>query len=75
VLESLDSADQSLCKLTKMMMRFPTASPPLLVQGGLVLSGSEEAEFLADSLEAQFQPVNDLSSSAVIEVVNKAMRA
>jgi hypothetical protein len=47
----------------------------LLVPGGLALSDSEEAEALADSLEAQFQPVKDLSSPAVIEVVNEAMFA
>jgi hypothetical protein len=45
------------------------------VPGGLALSDSEKAEALADSLEAQFQPVNDLSDPAVIEMVNEAMRA
>jgi hypothetical protein len=44
VLESLDSADQSLWKLTKRVIRFPTPSPPLLVRGGLALSDSEKAE-------------------------------
>jgi hypothetical protein len=33
-LESLDSADQSLWKLTRRVMRVPTPSPPLLVPGG-----------------------------------------
>jgi hypothetical protein len=47
----------------------------LLVPGGLAFSHSEKAEALADSLEAQFQPVNDPSLTAVIEVVNEAMRA
>jgi hypothetical protein len=42
---------------------------------GLALSDSEIAEALADSLEAQFQPVNYPSVPAVIEVVNEAMRA
>jgi hypothetical protein len=42
---------------------------------GLALSDSEKAKAIADSLEAQFQPVNDLSVPAVIEVVNEAMRA
>jgi hypothetical protein len=56
-------------------MRVPTPSPPLLVPGGLALSDSEKAEALADSLEAPFQPVNDPSPPAVIEVVNEAMRA
>jgi hypothetical protein len=74
-LESLDSADHSLWKLTRRVMRVPTPSPPLFVPGGLVLSDSEKAEALADSLEAQFQPVNNPSSSAVIGVVNEAMRA
>jgi len=56
-------------------MRFPTPSPPLFTPGGLTLSDSEKAEALADSLEAQFQPVNSLSEGAVIEVVNEAMQA
>jgi hypothetical protein len=33
VLESLESADQSLWKLTKRVMRVPTPSPLLLVPG------------------------------------------
>jgi hypothetical protein len=74
-LESLDSEDQSLWKITKRVMRVPTPSPPLLVPGGLALSDSEKAEAIADSLEAQLQPVNDPSDPAVIEMVNKAMRA
>jgi hypothetical protein len=45
------------------------------VSGGLALSDSEKAETLADSLEAQFQPMNDPSEPAVIEMVNGAMRA
>jgi hypothetical protein len=69
-LESLDSEDQSLWKVTKRVMRVPTPSSPLLVLGGLALSDSEKAEALADSLEAQFQPVNDPSDPAVIEMVN-----
>ena len=56
-------------------MRIPTPSPPLVTPGGLALSDSEKAEALADSLASQFQPVNDPSVPAVIEVVNKAMRA
>jgi hypothetical protein len=74
-LESLDSEDQSLWKMTKRVMRVPTPSPPLQVPGGPVLPDSENAEALADSLEAQFQPVNDPSDTAVIEMVNEAMRA
>jgi hypothetical protein len=33
------------------------------------------AKALTDSLEAQFQPVNDPSEPAVIEMVNEAMCA
>jgi hypothetical protein len=47
----------------------------LACAGGLALSDSEKAEALADSRESQFQPVNDPSSPAVIEVVNEAMHA
>jgi hypothetical protein len=39
------------------------------VQGGLALSDSEKAEALADSLEAQFQQVDDLSDLAGNEVM------
>jgi endonuclease/exonuclease/phosphatase family metal-dependent hydrolase len=69
-LESLDPEDQSLWKMTKRVMRIPTPSPPLVTPGGLALSDSEKAEALADSLEAQFQPVSDPSVPAVVEVVN-----
>jgi hypothetical protein len=75
VLESLDNADQSPWKLTKRVMRVPTPSPPLLAPGGLALSDCEKAEALADSLEAQFQAVNDPSSPAVFEAVDEVKRA
>jgi hypothetical protein len=74
-LESLDSEDQSLWKMTKRVMRVPTPSPPSKVPGGLALWGSDNAEALADSLEAQFYPANDPSGPAVIGMVNRAMRA
>jgi hypothetical protein len=74
-LESLDSEDQSLWKMTKRVMRVPTASsPPPASGGGLSLSDSEKAEALADSLEAQFQPVNDPSDPAFIEIADVALR-
>ena len=74
-LESLDPEDQSLWKMTKRVMRVPTPSPPLVTQGGLALSDTEKAEALADSLEAQFQPVNDPSDQAVIDMVGDALQA
>jgi len=58
-LESLDPEDQSLWKMAKRVTRFPTPSPPLVTPGVIALSDSEKAEALVDSLEAQFQPVND----------------
>jgi len=58
-LESLDPEDQSLWKMTKRVMRFPTPSPPVVTPGNIALSDSEKAEALVDSLEAQIQPVND----------------
>jgi hypothetical protein len=75
MLESLDPEDQSLWKMTKRVTRIPTPSPPSVTPTGLALSDSEIAEVLAESVEAQFQPVTDPSFSAVIEVVNEAMRA
>jgi hypothetical protein len=74
-LERLDPENQSLWKMTKRVMRIPTPSPPLVTPGGLALSDSEKAEALADSLAAQFQPVNDPSVPATIEVVHEAMRS
>ena len=56
-------------------MRVPTPSPPLVTQGVFALSDSEKAEALADSLEAKFQPVNDPSDPAVIEMVDEALQA
>jgi archaellum component FlaG (FlaF/FlaG flagellin family) len=46
----------------------------LVTPGGLALSDSEKAEALADSLQAQFQPVADPSDPAVIEKVDVALR-
>jgi hypothetical protein len=74
-LESLCSEDQSLWKMTKRVMRVPTPSPPLQRPGGLALSHSEKAEAPADSLEAQFQPVDDPSDPAFTEMVDVEMRA
>jgi len=74
-LESLDPKDQLLWKMTRRVMRIPTPSPPLVTPGGLAVSDSEKAEALADSLEAQFQPVNNPSVPAVVEVVNEALRS
>jgi hypothetical protein len=74
-LESLDSEDQSLWKMTNRVMRVPSPSRPLQLLGGLGLSDAEKAEALADSLEAQFQPVDDPSDPAFTEMVEVAMRA
>jgi hypothetical protein len=48
---------------------------PLQLPGGLALSDSEKAEALAASLDAQFQPANDPSDPAFIDMVDEAMRA
>ena len=74
-MESLGPEDQSLWKLTRRVMRIPTPSPTLVTPGGKALSDSEKAEALPDNLEAQFQPVNDPSVPAFIELVNESMRA
>ena len=74
-LESLDPEDQSLWKMTKRVMRFPTSSPLQVTQGRIALSDSEKAEALADGLETQFQTVIDPSVPAVIEMVVVALRS
>jgi hypothetical protein len=47
----------------------------LQVPGGVAHSGSEKAEALADSLEAQFQPVDYPSNPAFTELVDVEVRA
>jgi hypothetical protein len=74
-LENLDPGDQSLWRMTRRVKRIYTPSSPLVTPGGLALSDSEKAEALADSLEAQFQPINHPPVPVFIEVVNEAMRA
>jgi hypothetical protein len=56
-------------------MRIPTPSPPLVTPGATALFDSEKAEALADSLESQFQPVNNPSDPAVIEKIAEAPQA
>ena len=56
-------------------MRVPTPSPPLVTPGTFALSNSEKAETLADDLETQFQPANDLLVAGVIEMVDVALRS
>ena len=48
----------------------PLSVSPLVTPGGIALSDAEKAEALAESLEAQFQPVTVPSVPAVIEMVN-----
>jgi hypothetical protein len=74
-LESLDAEDQSLWKMTRRVMRIPAPSPPLVTLGGTALSDPEKAEALTNSLESQFEPVNDPSDPAVIEKVAEALQA
>jgi hypothetical protein len=50
-LESLDSEDKSLWKMT-MMTRVPTCPSPLQIPGGIAPSDPENAVTLADRLEA-----------------------
>jgi hypothetical protein len=75
-LESLDPKGQSLWKMKRRVMRIPTPSSPLITPGGIALSDRQKAEeALEDSLESQFQPVNDSSDPAVIEKVAEALQA
>jgi hypothetical protein len=61
--------------MTRGVMRVPTPSPPLVTPGGTVLSDPEKAEALANTLESQFQLVNDPSDPVVIEKVTEALQA
>jgi hypothetical protein len=74
-LESLNSEGQSLWKVTKRVMQVTIPLPPLQIPDGLALSYSKKAEALADSLEAQFQPVDYQSDPTFTETVEMEMRA
>jgi hypothetical protein len=51
-------------------------APSILVtQIGFTLPDSEQDEAMTDSLEAQFQPVNDLSGPKVIEMFDEELQA
>jgi hypothetical protein len=74
-LYSLDPEDQSLWELGGRVMRIPLPLPPLVTLGGTSLCNSEKAEAMANNLLSQFQPVNDQSYPAVIEMVTEALQA
>ena len=57
------------------VIRVPTPSPPPSHSGGNVVSDSEKAEALTDTVETQFQPVADTSVPAVNEMVDVALRS
>jgi hypothetical protein len=62
--------------MTKRVMEIPTPFPsPLVTYWGIALSDSEKVETLADSLEAQFQPMDIPSVSALIEMVDVALES
>jgi len=65
-LESLDPKDQSMWKMIKRVMRFPTPPP------SLVTPVSEKANAISQSLEAHIQPITDRSVPAVTEKVDEA---
>jgi hypothetical protein len=58
--------------MTKRVMRIFTPSPVLITPESTALSDREKADALADSLEAQFQPVSVPSDPFTIEVVDVA---
>jgi hypothetical protein len=74
-LQALHPEDQSLWRMTKRVMKVTTPIPPLVTPGGTALLDSEKAEALADSLEAQFQPLADPSDPVVIKTGDVTLRA
>lgn len=56
------------------MMRVPIPPPPLVKPKGIAVLHSEKPEALADSLETQFQPVNNTSNPVFIEKVREALK-
>jgi len=56
-------------------MRVPIPPPSLVKPKGIAALHSEKPEALADSLETQFQPVNDTSKPVFIEKGREALKA
>jgi hypothetical protein len=50
-------------------------STTLVTVGGVALSDSGKAQALADIIEAHFQPVDDPSDPAVLEMIDEALQA
>jgi hypothetical protein len=67
-LESLNPEDQSLYRTTKRVMGIPTPYHSIIA-----VSDFQESEALADSLEAQFQPITVPSFPALIDMVDEAL--
>jgi hypothetical protein len=69
-LESLDCEDKLLWKMTKTVIEFPLFRPP-----ASALSDSVKADALDDSLDVQFEPVDELSNPAITKIFYVATRA
>jgi len=61
--------------MTIRVMRVPIPPPPLLKPRGIAVLHSEKPEVLANSLETQFQQVNDTSKPVFIEKVREVLKA
>jgi len=68
-LESLNLEDQSMWRMTRQVMRFPTPSPTLVTQVGLFSQTPRKP----NSLEIQFQLVNNQLEPAIIEIADEVM--
>jgi hypothetical protein len=61
--------------MTKQVMRVPTPSPPLVIQGDITFSDSEKAESLAKGLEAQCQLITVSLVLAFIKMFDLVLRS
>jgi hypothetical protein len=76
MLETLNSEDQSWCKMTSHVMTVPILpTSPGHAGWGFSFLDSGKADVTADCLEAQFQPVDGPMEPAVIWMVDLALFA
>jgi hypothetical protein len=61
--------------MNRSLIRIPVTSLPVVTTGGLALSDSKKGEALTDIPKVPFLPVKELSEPAVIEVVDRTMKA
>lgn len=71
--ESLETQDLSLWRMTKALLKIPDKCPPLHGKHGMAYSNEDKANAMADTLEETFTPNDNPSNIDKIEEVERAV--